>query len=336
MRGLVFTLVLWIASVPAGADDPAVRSKETTSGPVTATVSLAPAAPSIGDTLTLTLRVVAKPQVEVLLPEFGEALERFPVRDFVPASEIDSEGRTVATQTYRLDAPRSGPLRIPPLLIEFVDRRPGNKPAPDGLDAYELLTEAIEFEVKSVLPENAAADLAPPLGELEAIERPSSTPWGWIAVGVLALASAGWFGGRAFAVWRRRARRESAYAIARKRLDQLLGAPLPNGEALDPFFVDLSGVVRRYLEDRYELRAPELTTEEFLEAVAKSPDLAAEHRPLLRDFLRRADLVKFAHYEPDEAQVRESIALAERFLEETRENAPLIEVESGEGTLAHG
>ena len=59
-------------------------------------------------------------------------------------------------------------------------------------------------------------------------------------------------------------------------------------------------------------------------------------KPTRRDFLRRADLVKFSHFEPNEDQVRESIALAERFLEETRENAPLIEVEPAGGTLAHG
>lgn len=333
-RALAIALLLLVLWARAYADEPATLTSETTSGPVTATVTLSPAVPAIGDTLTLALRVVAKPSVELLLPEFGEALDRFPVQDFVPTSKIDGEGRTVATQTYRLDAPRSGRLRIPPLLIEFVDRRPGKQPAPEGLDAYELLTDEIEFEVKSVLPTDAAAELVPPLGALLSRERLTSTPWGWIVVALLGIAGAAWFGSRAFTTWRTRARRQSAYAIARDRLDQLLAAPLPSGEGLDPFFVRLSGVVRRYLEDRYELRAPELTTEEFLEAVSKSPDLTTEHRSLLRDFLRRADLVKFAHFEPTEAQVRESIALAEKFLEDTRENAPLIDAVAG--SALHG
>ena len=47
-------------------------------------------------------------------------------------------------------------------MIEFVDRRPGADAAPQGLDAYGLLTERLAFEVESVLPEDAEVDLPPP------------------------------------------------------------------------------------------------------------------------------------------------------------------------------
>ena len=83
-------------------------------------------------------------------------------------------------------------------------------------------------------------------------------------------------------------------------------------------FVDLSGIVRRYLEDRFELRSPELTTEEFLDVVRESPDLGREHQRLLGEFLERADLVKFAHFVPDAGQIEDSIAAARRFLDDTR------------------
>lgn len=86
IRALLITTALLLAARPVAADEPLPLSKQTTSGPVTATVTLTPNAPSIGDPLTLTLRVVAAPMVEALLPEFGEALDRFPVRDFVPTS----------------------------------------------------------------------------------------------------------------------------------------------------------------------------------------------------------------------------------------------------------
>ena len=52
--------------------------------------------------------------------------------------------------------------------------------------------------------------------------------------------------------------------------------------------------MRRYLEDRFELRAPELTTEEFLDVAGSANRLSHDHQSLLRDFLRQADLVKFA------------------------------------------
>ena len=78
---------------------------------------------------------------------------------------------------------------------------------------------------------------------------------------------------------------------------------------------------------RFEMRAPELTTEEFLASVGKSPDLSQDHQMLLREFLRQADLVKFAGARPSDEDIEKSIGSAQRFLEETRENAPLIDVD---------
>ena len=132
---------------------------------------------------------------------------------------------------------------------------------------------------------------------------------------------------KGYLVWRRRARRRSAYEIARARLNRLLARPRPTAEQVDAFYVELSGIVRRYLEDRFELRAPELTTEEFLASVGESPDLSREHQTLLREFLRQADLVKFAGVQPSNEDIERSIEAARRFLEETRENAPMIEEE---------
>ena len=297
-------------------------------GPVKAKLRLEPAEPLIGDTVTLTLEVAAEEGVELLMPEFGEALDRFTILDFVPRQTIDDEGRTVATQKYRLQPPTSGTQAIPPILIEFVDWRPDRRAAPEGQDAYELLTERLDFEVGSVLPEDAEADLKPPLGSLEPLRPPRGPAWPWLVGALAVLAASSPLLAKAWLAWRRRMRRRSAYDIARARLDRLVAGSRPGADQVDAFFVELSGVVRRYLEDRFELRAPELTTEEFLASVSGSPDLSLEHQRLLREFLRQADLVKFAAVVPSEDDVERSIGAAARFLEETRENAPLIEVET--------
>lgn len=93
-------------------------------------------------------------------------MDRFSIVDFAPRESIDDRGRTVAVQKYRLQPPSSGAQAIPPILIEYVDRRAGQRAAPEGSDAYELLTERIDFTVKSVIPTDAKADLKPPLGRL--------------------------------------------------------------------------------------------------------------------------------------------------------------------------
>jgi hypothetical protein len=273
--------------------------------------------------VTLTLTVTAEEEVELLMPEFGEALDRFLILDFVPRREPAEGGGVVASQKYRLQPPTSGSHSIPPILIEFVDRRPGQRPAPEGQDAYELLTPRLDFEVESVLPDSATQELKPPLGALQPLNRTAARRWlPWSLLGLMLAAAplVVWY-------WRRsrhRARRRSAYEIARGRLDRLLRQPLPAGSQIDNFFVELSDIVRHYLEDRFELRAPELTTEEFLDAVSGSPDLSREHQELLQQFLRQADLVKFAGLQPGQSDIQRALQAAVRFLDETREDAPLI------------
>lgn len=318
---LLVTSICTLASV---AEDSLV--KETRLGPVFVHLELTPAEPLIGDTVTLDIKVVAEKGVELLMPEFGEALDRFTILDFVPRERIDDDGRTVATQRYRLQPPISGKQSIPPILVEFVDRRPGQRPAPEDLDAYELLTDRLDFEVQSVLPKDTESAIKPPLGKIEPREPPAAPVWPWYlgggAIAVLLASICVWILSR----WRRRARRQSAYEIAQSRLERLLARGQAAGENVEAFFVELSAIIRRYLEDRFELRAPELTTEEFLEVASASPELTGEHQRMLREFLRQADLVKFAGFQPSSSDIEASISSAKRFLEETRENAPLIEV----------
>ena len=51
-----------------------------------------------------------------------------------------------------------------------------------------------------------------------------------------------------------------------------------------------------------------------------SPDLSVALRALLSDFLKRADLVKFAGLVPDPDEIEESVEVARRFLRETGES----------------
>jgi hypothetical protein len=294
-------------------------------GPITARIHLEPAEPTIGDTLTVVLEVTAEKDVELLMPEFGQALERFPIVDFLPTERVDEQGRTVSSQRYTLELTTSGSTSIPPLIVEFVDHRADSKPAPEGEDAYELLTERIPFDVKSVVPKAAAGSLKPPLAELEPLRSPRT--YAVIAIfGILAVLAAGLVAYRVMRGWSAGVRRQSAYEVAAQRLAALVDRPLPGPDAVGAFFVELSDLIRRYLEDRFELRAPELTTEEFLGVAADSPDLSDEHKGFLRDFLQSADMVKFARFVPGEVEINEALDLARRFLEQTRDGADLGEL----------
>jgi hypothetical protein len=84
-----------------------------------------------------------------------------------------------------------------------------------------------------------------------------------------------------------------------------------------PFCTLVSDTVRFYLEERFTFRAPERTTEEFLHELQATDRLLPDQKESLGEFLKRCDLVKFARYEPREAELRKLHDSAVRLVEET-------------------
>lgn len=288
------------------------------SGPIAATVVVTPESPILGDPIIVTLTVEADPGIDFELPAFGEALGRFSIVDFTPREEMRPDGGAVSSQQYTLQPPMSGRQRIPPLRITFVDNRP-DQTSVDEVDGHELLTDEIAIQIASVLPEDAPLDsLRRARGSLPLeIETPGSIgPWIWVggATGLLAMVLLILLLRRAASIRRRR----TAYDIAMGRLDRLEDRGLPKGEQVDDWYVELSDIMRRYLENRFGLRAPELTTEEFLQEARQSPDLTNEQRSSLSNFLERCDQVKFAGYRPPGRESVTALTDIRVFLEETR------------------
>lgn len=61
----------------------------------------------------------------------------------------------------------------------------------------------------------------------------------------------------------------------------------------------VSQIVREYIQERFGLRAPHRSTEEFLWEAGESSQLSDAERQLLRGFLGACDLVKFAQHRVD-------------------------------------
>ncbi|MCL2104581.1 MAG: hypothetical protein FWH21_05965, partial [Kiritimatiellaeota bacterium] len=91
--------------------------------------------------------------------------------------------------------------------------------------------------------------------------------------------------------------RMSPVERAMAELSRLLGRNLPGRGLFKDFYVELTMVVRRYIERTHGIRAPGQTTQEFLAAAAAHPQFSAETVSQLRAFLESADMVKFAGQE---------------------------------------
>jgi hypothetical protein len=318
------------AADPAAASAPIAPAKDaiartTEVGPVKATVVVWPAKPTLGDAIYARLEIDAPAGVTLDAP-FQEAgdqrLGRFRVVSFTRDTQRKPDGGQHHEQTYTLDAPSSGRQRIPPLRFEMTDTRKGSGAGAGA--PQEVLTDEVPLEIAPLPAEAANAQLRPAMGELD----PDVGGVGWLALlgiasGLAVIGAGSVLAYRAWRARRRIERQRSAYDEAVSQLRQLEDAGPPDQAAADPWFVALSAIVRRYLEQRYEIRAPELTTEEFLQVATARPELSGEHRGLLMSFLERCDRVKFAGYRPDADESLATLKAARGFVEDTRLREPI-------------
>jgi hypothetical protein len=88
---------------------------------------------------------------------------------------------------------------------------------------------------------------------------------------------------------------KSAYEIALERLEK--ARALMTLETAREFSIEVSEIVRSYIEARFQVRAAHQTTEEFLHNLLEPSDaLLGAHQELLAEFLHHCDLAKFARW----------------------------------------
>ena len=149
------------------------------------------------------------------------------------------------------------------------------------------------------------------------------SPLGWqvYAIGLIAAAIIGAIIGW----WLRTRGREDFYAPstlkpwerAIEALRSLRDKKLAERGEHEPYFIDLSGILRSYIEGRFHLHAPEMTTEEFLQSATESGLLTIEQQDFLARFLKQSDRVKFAKLVPPLEDMKSSLAQVMDFVEET-------------------
>lgn len=111
---------------------------------------------------------------------------------------------------------------------------------------------------------------------------------------------------------------KTAWEKACERLEALAKSGLLEQGEFSTYYLRLSDIVRQYMEDRFRIRAPEMTTEEFLAHLKGSPALSAQQGGVLAEFLSSCDMVKFAKYLPRVEEARKNAQLARRLVDETK------------------
>ena len=108
------------------------------------------------------------------------------------------------------------------------------------------------------------------------------------------------------------------WTVAYERLEKLKAAHLSEAGRIKEYYTILSDITRRYIEDRFNIRAPEMTTEEFLISLKTSGVLSLPQKEALKDFLQSCDMVKFAKHAPGYKEMDESFSSTRRLVDETK------------------
>jgi hypothetical protein len=145
-------------------------------------------------------------------------------------------------------------------------------------------------------PSTNTAGPAAPSEDIRDIRGPKFILPAWLVPALLAAAAL--LAAGVYAVWRRLQRRRRArvllpFEVALQRLEDIRALMQP--ERAREFSTEASGIVRTYIEQRFDVTATHQTTEEFLRDLVESSHASlARHRALLSAFLHQCDLVKFA------------------------------------------
>lgn len=179
-----------------------------------------------------------------------------------------------------------------------------------------------------IVPAKSAATNAAELVFREEPKPPMSisNPWFWFwTILILAVLAT------AFYLWRRWRKKNIVpppipvvppHIRALRQLEQAL-ALISEAKA---FSIRVSDTLRTYLEERFNFRAPERTTEEFLYELQNTNLLTVDQKQRLAEFLSACDLVKFAKYEPTEFELRNLHGSAVQLVNETEPSPIAAEV----------
>ncbi|MCH2153325.1 MAG: hypothetical protein MK089_08295 [Phycisphaerales bacterium] len=298
-----------------------------TRGPVEVTVTATPGQVEVGKPLKLEIEAITANDVHIsmpmITPNANGTIGNFHVLTETSREDLPlpagMSGRSW-NQTLLLDTFEAGDTTIPGLSIVFKDNR-AELPIEGSVNTDALTIEVISL-IGAVTAESGLREIR---GPVEMIDPWPLWIWASIGIGTLLLLAV------ITLVMRGRGLEEipqlSPEDQARRDLDALAHSGLLQEADMQRFYVRLTDILRHYIEGRFGLKAPKATTPEFLTAMSQGDLLTLAQQQSLDQFLRSADMVKFARHEPSIETGEAALQQARSFVEETapREEQSLTE-----------
>ena len=292
-------------------------------GPLSVHVRLEKKTMTIAETVLLNFEATIETGYEVEFPEIGKVLVNFGIVDWKSFdNRLDENNNIVKSYQYRLEPFLSGNYQFPAFTFVFYKS--------DGSEdqKHELTTEPIDIEVTSLLGEDRAKLVIDDIEDVVELPGETSFLWIWLIIVIAVVAAV-----IAIRLYLRRKRvaelvriYKSAHEIAYNRLRILVKDDPVKAGRIKEFYERISDILRHYIEHRFELKAPERTTEEFLFELQYADVLSGTDKDNLKEFLTHCDLVKFAKHSPTTEQIQRTFDLVKDFIEKTKSQDRQIDV----------
>lgn len=278
-----------VAALAAGVSIPIPTAAQEFPAPPSLRVAVDTTTITVGGRLHLTVAVEHAPDATVQWPDSLDPAP-FEVLGAVVNPTTVTDGRATTTAVLTLTAFELGELEIPSFTVAVT--------TPGGVT--ELATDPFGIAVVSVGLDEGQ--------DIRDIRGPLSIPRSMLVIGfwvlALALAAAGgwWVARRA----RQRTTDEGsvsedpprpAHELAYEQLDWLETSGLLGRGRIKEYHIEVSDIIRRYLEGRFAIRALEMTSREVLEQLDEA-GVGWDVHDRFTAFLAHCDLVKFAKHRP--------------------------------------
>lgn len=268
----------------------------------------------IGDRLKIILELRFDGDTQFQLPDMRVELLPIELGDESISRERGNKGIRIERHTFESFIFDTGQVLIPSQKIVYWH-------SSDTTTQFKTYTDSLWLHVQSMLSADAE--------EIRDIKEPNemSQPfdkWGT----VLALLALLLVSGIAYYMWRRKTDKpiipfkkrveiRPAHEIALESLKQLNKKNLIEKKEVDRYYMGLSRILREYIENRYFLKALEMTTSEML-AVLENDGLYKKIGETVQEVLTNSDLVKFARHIPKDSFATVLMEKTMKMVEDTK------------------
>ncbi len=253
----------------------------------------------IGGQMNLTLEVSQPKNLNVTFPLFTDTITKdIEIVDALPRDTTATSDNYISIkQVYRITSFDSGLHYIPPMAFELASEQMNEKRTtrPIGIMVVNPFEE--------VDPEKGIIDIKRPINTpFTLAELLRFLPWalGALLAGLLITGLIYWLVYRKnpLKIILKEKPKEPAHIIALRQLEKIKKEKIWQKGQIKRFYSDVTDTLRRYLENRYSIDAPEQTTAEILQSLreVELPDEQVAKK--IKQVLELADLVKFARFEP--------------------------------------